>query len=142
MAKKSKAGKLKYQLAFEYRNLKWLVLEITMFSVFLELVCAYFKSKKLTGNDDIYFHPIISGGIWQFLFYGTMLIAFLSVSYIIFGDRKDFNGLHALRSMPIETKHILISKLVVSVVAVIGIYGSQLLSFIFAFAKLLFESRC
>ena len=90
MAKKSKTGKLKYQLAFEYRSLKWLVLEIVLFSVFIEIAYTYFNVKNIKSNDDIAFAPVISGGLWQILFYITMIIGFLSVAYVVFGDRKDF----------------------------------------------------
>ena len=134
MAKKSKTGKLKYQLAFEYRSLKWLVLEIVLFSVFIEIAYTYFKVKNIKSNDDIAFAPVISGGLWQVLFYITMIIGFLSVAYVVFGDRKDFYGLYALRTMPIDTKYIIISKLGVSILAMLGIYGSQLLSFIFSWS--------
>ena len=131
MAKQSKTGKLQYQLAFEFRSLRWLVLEIVLFSVFAEIAYIYFKVKKISSNDDVAFAPFISDSLWMILFYSTMIIGFLGVSYVVFGDRKDFNGLYALRTMPIETKHIVISKLGVSLIAMLGIYGSQLLSFIF-----------
>ena len=134
MAGKNKTGKLEYQLAFEYRSLKWLVLEIVLFSVFAEMAYIYFKVKNIDTNDDIAFAPFISESLWLVIFYITMIIGFLGVAYLIFGDRKDYNGMYALRTMPIDTKHILISKLGVSVIAMLGIYGSQLISFLFTWS--------
>ncbi|MBE5934926.1 MAG: hypothetical protein E7262_03955 [Lachnospiraceae bacterium] len=134
MAKKNKTGKLQYQFAFEYRSLKWLVLEIAMFSVFAELAYTYFKVKNIDSKDDVAFAPIISGSLWQIIFYAAMIIGFLSVAYVVFGDRMDFNGMYALRTMPIDIKHIILSKLGVSVVAMLGVYGAQLLSFMFTWS--------
>ena len=134
MAKKNKTGKLQYQFAFEYRSLKWLVLEIVLFSVFAELVYTYFKVKNITSNDDVAFAPIVSGSLWQLLFYATMMVGFLGVAYVIFGDRIDFNSMYALRTLPIEMKHIVISKIGVSIIAMLGIYGSQLLSLVFTWS--------
>ena len=127
MAKKNKTGKLQYQVAFEYRSLKWFVLEIVLFSIFAELVYTYFKLKNIDTRQDVDFAPIISGSLWQLLFYATMMIGFLGVAYIIFGDRMDFNGMHALRTMPIDINHVIISKLGVSFIAMLGIYASQLI---------------
>lgn len=134
MAKKNKTGKLQYQLAFEYRSLKWLVLEIVLFSVFAEMVCTYFKVKNIASNDDVAFAPFVSGGLWQILFYATMIVGFFGVAYVIFGDRIDFNSMYALRTLPIETKYIVISKIGVSIIAMLGIYGSQLISFVFTWS--------
>ena len=134
MAKKNKTSKLQYQLAFEYRSLKWLVLEIVLFSVFAELVYTYFKVKNITSNDDVAFAPIVSGSLWQVMFYATMVVGFFGVAYVIFGDRIDFNSMYALRTLPIEMKHIVISKIGVSVIAMLGIYGSQLISFVFTWS--------
>lgn len=134
MAVKNKATKLQYQIAFEYRSLKWLVLEIAMFSVFFQLAYMYFKVQGDISNEDIYFHKFISGGLWEIIFYITLLLGFIGVAYTVFGDKKNFYGLYALRTMPIENKDILISKLFTSIVAMLGIYSAQLLSFVFAWS--------
>ena len=65
MLKKGKIGKLEYQIAFEFRSLKWFVLEVSLFSVFLELIYMYFKTKGVESKSDLYFHTFISRGIWE-----------------------------------------------------------------------------
>lgn len=134
MFKKGKIGKFEYQIAFEFRSLKWFVLEVTLFSVFFELMYMYFKTKKIESNTDLYFNTFISSGIWEVLFYATMIIAIIGIGFIVGGDKKNYNGLLALRTLPIDIKDIVLSKTIVSVVSILVIYGSQLLSLMFAWS--------
>lgn len=134
MLKKGKTGKLEYQIAFEFRSLKWFVLEVVMFSVFFELVYMYFKVRNIKSNTDLYFHTFISNGIWEILFYLTMIISIVGIGYIVGGDKKNFNGLLSLRTLPIHIKDIVVSKVIVACVSVLAIYGSQLISIMFAWS--------
>lgn len=134
MFKKGKINKLNYQIAFEFRSLKWFVLEVVMFSVFLELIYMYFKTKNVIASEDLYFHTFISCGIWEALFYLTMIIGIVGVGKLVGGEKKGYNSLMTLRVLPLETKDIILSKVIVSVVSILAIYGAQLLSFMFAWS--------
>ena len=131
MLKKGKIGKLEYQIAFEFRSLKWFVLEVSLFSVFLELIYMYFKTKGVESKSDLYFHTFISRGIWEILFYATMIIAIVGIGYIVGGDKKNYNGLLALRTLPLDIKDIALSKVIVAIIAVMTVYASQIFSLMF-----------
>ena len=45
MLKKGKTGKLEYQIAFEFRSLKWFVLEVIMFSIKIHREIITYKRK-------------------------------------------------------------------------------------------------
>ena len=132
MLKKGKTGKLEYQIAFEFHSLKWFVLEVIMFSVFFELIYMYFKVRGIESNSDLYFHTFISSGIWEIIFYLTMIISVVGIGYILGGDKKNFNGLLSLRTLPIDLKDIVISKVIVACASVLAIYSSQMISLMFA----------
>lgn len=134
MFKKGKINKLNYQIAFEFRSLKWFVLEVVMFSVFLELIYMYFKTKNIESPSEIYFHTFISGGIWEILFYLTMVIGIVGVGKIVGGEKKGYNSLMTLRVLPLSIKDIVLSKVIVAVISILAIYGAQLLSFMFAWS--------
>ena len=134
MFKKGKINKLNYQIAFEFRSLKWFVLEIVMFSVFLELIYMYFKTKNLEESQDIYFHTFISGGLWEVLFYLTMVIGIVGVGKLVGGEKKGYNSMMTLRVLPLSIKDMVLSKVIVAVVSILAIYGAQLLSFMFAWS--------
>ena len=134
MLKKGKVSKLNYQIAFEFRSLKWFVLEVVMFSIFLELIYMYFKTRNIESTSDIYFHTFVSLSIWEVLFYATMIISIVGIGKIVGGDKKGYNGLSSIRVLPLQVKDIVLSKVIVSIVSILAIYGAQLLSFMFAWS--------